>query len=1590
MLSYFNRIACEFLAVQPPQAVAITPQSDTMSPKDFNRQKYGKSKISEEIQRTRDTLSSRKSAAAKKAAAAYRKAQEQRAKRITPHSRVGDFVAGLLDQPLSRAEDWVAFLVAVRGAQTYASAFAIAFLYFKTFTSDSIARDICQFVFGVASEEHARTLTQQSGFEDWIAALKTTSGNLSALVRSPFFDKFGKLISAAVCLGLLEKEACNFSIAGLEIFSAKSLDTQKSGVDLLEMVMSTVVYFIEGGYVCFTKGNIDYFTKPDDLYSDYSDLIGLSSYVATGNLELVGGTTEAAFEEKLERTIFSLKSLAQKTKGPEKTFYSRMMVDLTKLRSDFLQRRVSGGLREAPFCISFYGKSAVGKSTICASSMVSALGMNGFENEDKYILTMNMRDKYESTYKGYINGVILDDYGNTKADFVERPPTDLIINLVNNAMVYANKAEADQKGMIPMAPKVVCITTNVKNLESRVYSNEPVSILRRCHMIVTVRLREKYMKNLKLDSSAVRRDFGDDPLPDIWELDLEEVIPIRKPDETPDEMKFETIVYNGKVCKAISVSEYIEVLSGMSADHFAHQKHIVSVNRDLHKKLTVCKSCSKLERFCKCIKTEPHFGWDDVRNPILRSIEWMEASPFAYYMNYVPDRIMHGKYTHWICDYILRNDLLRWYYHWFFVTGVSSLIAFVKFFMQFRVLICSWVSVTGLATNHGGVQIHDFGYIVGFWFVSFVTAQVTLLQRTRQRAYSAILRDRPQVQAYLSYLKQNRLKIGLATFTVGAVMYKAWKHYKRYQKLADQGTLSPTSLADIEARDKESNPWMGVSTVPLPVSGPCLNATFDHVQNKVKKNLVYVSIPTEDGRNACVNGFYVKSNLLLIPKHVFPSREVICKFTRGDCEKIGTTYSSPISPLRSVQLNGQDLVLVQVSNGPDYANLVEYFPLDKCRNVLVTQYYRNREGEISEQRFRTNFSENRHNGVGIRFYGSLHVTPLPTFDGECMATMVADSKFAFIAGFHLGGVTGERDAVSTFLTKGDIESAIESLAPSCLPHASSGTLPQQFYGVETVLEPAVHYKSPVNYLSKDQGNNVVVYGACIGRSTPRSSVETSILSPHVEEVCGVPQQWGPPKLKGVDGKSSWEPWNAWLTQVANPCPGFSDEALNWAIDDYANGMISALQSAGITWEDMRPLSEMQTVCGIDGKRFIDRMPASTSPGFPLSGPKSDYLTELSQEDFPDFSCPRALDPMFWEEANRIKSCYLRRERAYPVFKACQKDEPTDLSKDKVRIFQSAPLAFQLVIRQYCLPLGRLMSLFPHVSECAVGINSNGPEWEDLYKHVTKFGEENIIAGDYSKYDQRMPAQVISAAYEVYKRIYAAFGANDIFLRMLDGISTDLGQPVVAMNGTLIQLCGSHVSGENMTVYVNCTANSLYLRMAWYHMHKSRGLEVIPFREGVALSTYGDDNIGSVREDRRFFNILSFSEYMKAFDVKFTMPDKESTIIPFLKIENTDFLKRRFRYMEELGQHVAPLEELSIFKSLHANLHSKVCSQQEISAQCIDGALREWFFHGKEVYEHRRQQMQEVAAKAGISEMCLTLNDDFDSCVLRWKDKYAPT
>jgi hypothetical protein len=91
----------------------------------------------------------------------------------------------------------------------------------------------------------------------------------------------------------------------------------------------------------------------------------------------------------------------------------------------------------------------------------------------------------------------------------------------------------------------------------------------------------------------------------------------------------------------------------------------------------------------------------------------------------------------------------------------------------------------------------------------------------------------------------------------------------------------------------------------------------------------------------------------------------------------------------------------------------------------------------------------------------------------------------------------------------------------------------------------------------------------------------------------------------------------------------------------------------------------------------------------------------------------------------------------------------------------------------------------------------------------------------------------------------------------------------------------------------------------------------------------------------------------------------------------------------VGYYLGALDENSILKSLKAVLKSKHVTLHEQSAQNIDGALREWFLHGREKYEERRSQMIRVAESEQISHMCSMLDKTFDDCLEVWKSKYDP-
>jgi hypothetical protein len=820
-------------------------------------------------------------------------------------------------------------------------------------------------------------------------------------------------------------------------------------------------------------------------------------------------------------------------------------------------------------------------------------------------------------------------------------------------------------------------------------------------------------------------------------------------------------------------------------------------------------------------------------------------------------------------------------------------------------------------------------------------------------------------------------------------LYKLVKSIRKKREFfTTQGMMHPSQF-EIDERDAndltstvatEQN-WANVHVTTLPVSQRSKTTTYADLKELAIGNTVFMQYEFEGVNYGC-DAFFVCSNVALIPKHAWKSKNMLCEFVRHSPTKIGGNFRSYVSKAHSVDIPAMDMSMVWIANGGSWRDLRDFYSqVSPTSNTPGELAWKDHNGTVhrSPLLFRPQQVTNNY----MKFMGGRYTLTFPTKVGLCMSPVVSETKSPCFLGFHLGGINDTPQGCAGTVLRSQIDEAMNQLAalPGVLLSASSGTMETEKYGIQFYQGPDVHEKSPLRKLPIVEGKapNMHVFGSCLGRVTYYSDVVTSHISSAVEKVCGVANKWGKPKFRKGD------PWLASLEHSSNPSHGFEGDLLAKAVEDYEEPFEKLLSDYSSLREGTKPLTKMETVCGIDGKKFVDKMPPNTSIGYPLSGPKRNHLTYLDPEMFEGFQCPAELDEKFWDEVAKAKEAYLNQERYYPVFKACLKDEPTPLDKDKVRVFQAAPVVLQLLTRMYFLPIVRILSLFPAVSECAVGVNCMGPDWSEMGDHMRKFGKDRILAGDYSKYDLRMPAQVMFAAFRILINIARLCGYSEEDLLIMRGIATDICYAVMAYNGDLLQLIGSNPSGQNLTVYINSIVNSLLFRCAYYSLF---GLFCkMLFRSVCALMTYGDDVKSSVRRGFDKFNHLYVAKFFADHDMKFTMPDKKSTPTPFMLDKDADFLKRKNVYCKETGHIMGALDEDSIFKSLHANLLSKANTREKLAADNIDGALREWFNHGREVYEFRRSQMQEVAKMTQIDHICTQLDKDFDYQVAHWKDRY---
>lgn len=226
----------------------------------------------------------------------------------------------------------------------------------------------------------------------------------------------------------------------------------------------------------------------------------------------------------------------------------------------------------------------------------------------------------------------------------------------------------------------------------------------------------------------------------------------------------------------------------------------------------------------------------------------------------------------------------------------------------------------------------------------------------------------------------------------------------------------------------------------------------------------------------------------------------------------------------------------------------------------------------------------------------------------------------------------------------------------------------------------------------------------------------------------------------------------------------------------------------------------------------------------------------------------------------------------------------------------------------------------------------------------------------------MSSTIILAAFDIIFAICERAGYTYEQLQVVRGIAYDTAFPHVDYNGDLVAFYGSNPSGHSLTVIINGLVNALYMRYCFEKL----GGDSSKFKENVKLMTYGDDNIMTVREGCDFFNHTAIQKVLADADITYTMAEKDAASVPFITIDQASFLKREWRWDEDVGAYMAPLDSTSFDKMLTTRVATKIVTPQCHSIDVIGSAIREYFFYGKEIFEQKSLMFHDIVNECGLS------------------------
>lgn len=716
----------------------------------------------------------------------------------------------------------------------------------------------------------------------------------------------------------------------------------------------------------------------------------------------------------------------------------------------------------------------------------------------------------------------------------------------------------------------------------------------------------------------------------------------------------------------------------------------------------------------------------------------------------------------------------------------------------------------------------------------------------------------------------------------------------------------------------------------------------------------------------------------LLPTHVIKENvedytfQALC----GPADTAGPHAKGTFCAKYVVPLPGVDYSLVRIPGSRTMTNLIPYFPLGECANVYAQLIHIvDGERKISNKRRMPLSSEQPVNAYGAP-YKTMQVCmisdyPVATYQGLCGAVWMGGiEKKPFIHSLHICGVEEQRIGGSCILTQEMLTTAKSQLDQIVIGSASAGTFPLEVQSGKWTHELNSHHF--LNYIPvvEDEVPIIDLVGTHEGHSGKyKQDIRDSLIASHLRAIL----DW-PVAHKPVPHPNSTRHFQHAMGELAYPRNGFVASILDKAVEDLRDKIIRHVSDIPELFEMVRPLPDTAIVSGIDSMVGVNKMDPSTSAGFPERGKKGRFFVDGDVEA--PVSVPMTMDDLHLRLAARMEKKLANGERVYAPFTLSVKIEPVKITKEYARLFGASNMVFTFVFRKYFLSIFRLIQLQPFHFETALGINCHSSDWDQMTHYLEH--HDRLIEGDYQTYDKTMGAAIIMHAFSILIDIARLAGYTDTQLQIMRGIATEVAYPTYEARGVLFVAGGSNPSGHPGTFIINCLANSIFMRYAFFWSMKEQGVPLSltfdkNFDDFVNLVTAGDDHLAGVAPECTWFDQHVVQKAMASVRVGYTDGKKNPVFeCAFTKLEQASFVSRGFRWCTLLQRWVAPLAIKSLQKSYLIHNFSDNCpyTPAELIAIVVEQNEAELFFLGEEKFYYYYNAVREAMDSAGLSSWLL--------------------